>query len=87
MEYTWKTPKKTQEELRAMWDKATPASNEMKASYVDEEGKTQTYSINLLDGLVNTLNNYKDIVLPELPDTFVPNDVSSSEIVSSNGKS
>ena len=80
MQTTFTTPKKSQEELRAMFEKMSPASNTVPVEYV-EDGEKKTTVLNMangLDGFQKTLTFWSGQVLPEIPQIFIPDSESNS---------
>ena len=75
MQTTFTTPTKTQEELRALFEKMQPATNAVPIEY-EEDGVKKTTVLDMANGLSGfqkTLEFWSGQVLPDIPEVFIPN--------------
>jgi len=74
MQTTFTAPTKSQEELRALFEKLPTASNAVSVEY-EEDGVKKVSVLNMaegLGGLQKTLSFWSGQVLPEIPKIFIP---------------
>ena len=71
MQTTFTSPTKSQEMLRALFDKLPPATNAVPVEY-EEDGVKKTTVLNMAEGLQPTINFLSGIVLPKIPEIFIP---------------
>ena len=78
MEYTFTTPKYSQEKLKKLWEQAKPASNEIKQEHETADGQKICSILHITESLSNNLTFWANQVLPSIPETFTPDTESSS---------
>lgn len=61
---------KSKDELKEMYERMRPASDEVKVEY-EEGGKTVHSYLNMKDGLTHSFNFWAGTKLPPYPETFV----------------
>ena len=61
---------KSRDELKEMYERMRPASDEVKVEY-EEGGKTVHSYLNMKDGLTHSFNFWAGTKLPPYPETFV----------------
>jgi len=78
MEYTFTTPKYSQEELKKLWEQAKPATEEIKQEHETPTGEKISSYLSMTESLQNNLTFWASQKLPAIPETFTPNSETSS---------
>ena len=75
MQTTFTSPSKSQEELRALFEKLPTASHTVPVEYEEDGVKKVTVldMANGLSGFQKTLEFWSGQVLPDIPEVFTPN--------------
>jgi hypothetical protein len=77
MQTTFTSPTKSQEELKAMFEKMQTADPAVSVEY-EEEGVKKTTVLNMSEGLGKTLTFWAGQVLPDIPEVFTANSETNS---------